>query len=731
VSAGDLVLDRLERVKAQAGGGWIARCPAHEDRSPSLKIDEGDDGRVLLKCFAGCSYESILAAINLDPRDLHPEGEGGSSIPSGNTSTGQHPGCTLAQFSAAKRLPDDFLRSSGVDELTYMRRPAVRLTYLDDSGVAEAVRFRIAVDGDNKFRWKAGSKAKGRLYGLHRLHRARELGYVILAEGESDVLTLWWHGRPAVGLPGANMWDESRNAAQLDGLVVYVVIEPDTGGETMLKWLRASAIRDRVRLVRLEEAKDVSELHLADESRFPERFERALQTATPWADHERVAADLRRSAAWKACSHLARDRRILDRFAETHPQVGLVGEETVTKILYLIFTSRLLRRPISAVVKGPSAGGKNYVVKIVLGYFPDDAYYALTAMSQHALAYSTEPLVHRHLVIYEAAALGEEFAEYLLRTLLSEGCLRYETVEKTANGLEARLIEREGPTGLVMTTTAVALHPENETRLISLTVSDTREQTRSVFHALAEEDDLADVDLGAWVALQTWLATGDTAVTVPFARALAELVAPTAVRLRRDFGVLLNLIRAHALLHQETRQRDGRGRVAATLDDYAVVRGLVAAVFAEAVEATVPAAVRETVGAVAAIADDHPEGVSLTRLAQVLSIDKGAASRRWRRAKQAGYLANLEEKQGKPLRIVLAAPLPEDVELLPSVEQLGDRCTVDGNPEGIEDPPSPGDDGYLEWLEREYDAGRVDGEQAAELLHQHDQAVKARRQDHE
>jgi len=80
---------------------------------------------------------------------------------------------------------------------------------------------------------------------------------------------------------------------------------------------------------------------------------------------------------------------------------------------------------------------------------------------------------------------------------------------------------------------------------------------------------------------------------------------------------------------------------------------------------------------------------------------------------------------------VLAAPLPEDVELLPSVEQLGDRCTVDGNPEGIEDPPSPGDDGYLEWLEREYDAGRVDGEQAAELLHQHDQAVKARRQDHE
>jgi hypothetical protein len=57
-----------------------------------------------------------------------------------------------------------------------------------------------------------------------------------------------------------------------------------------------------------------------------------------------------------------------------------------------------------------------------------------------------------------------DFLNYLVRSLLSEGRVRYETVEKTPEGLQARLIEREGPTGLIMTTTADSLHPENETR---------------------------------------------------------------------------------------------------------------------------------------------------------------------------------------------------------------------------------------------------------------------------
>ena len=113
----------------------------------------------------------------------------------------------------------------------------------------------------------------------------------------------------------------------------------------------------------------------------------------------------------------------------------------------------------------------------------------LTAMSERALAYGTEPLSHRFLVLFEAAGLESDFASYLVRSLLSEGCVRYETVEKGKDGeLKARLVEREGPTGLIVSTTSVALHPENETRLLSLAATDTPDQTKLVLSRLADDD---------------------------------------------------------------------------------------------------------------------------------------------------------------------------------------------------------------------------------------------------
>ena len=78
----------------------------------------------------------------------------------------------------------------------------------------------------------------------------------------------------------------------------------------------------------------------------------------------------------------------------------------------------------------------------------------------------------------------------------------------------------------------------------------------------------------SWRDLQAWIGAQDNRVTIPFAPRLAELVPPVAVRLRRDFATVLNLIKAHAVLHQRTRERDAAGRIVATLADYAVVRDL-------------------------------------------------------------------------------------------------------------------------------------------------------------
>jgi len=69
-----LVVEVAQRREAKrSGDDYMARCPAHDDRNASLSIGEGRDGRVLLKCFAGCSFDQIVSAAGLTTRDLFPE----------------------------------------------------------------------------------------------------------------------------------------------------------------------------------------------------------------------------------------------------------------------------------------------------------------------------------------------------------------------------------------------------------------------------------------------------------------------------------------------------------------------------------------------------------------------------------------------------------------------------------------------------------------------------------
>lgn len=68
-----VLLNRLEGVKPTGPGRWIARCPAHEDRSPSLSIRELEDGRVLLHDFGGCDTGAVLASLGLEMAALFPE----------------------------------------------------------------------------------------------------------------------------------------------------------------------------------------------------------------------------------------------------------------------------------------------------------------------------------------------------------------------------------------------------------------------------------------------------------------------------------------------------------------------------------------------------------------------------------------------------------------------------------------------------------------------------------
>ena len=426
-------------------------------------------------------------------------------------------------------------------------------------------------------------------------------------------------------------------------------------------------------------------------------------TAQPAKEPPEADADAQRQEAWATCEPIARSPRILDGMAEELRKAGLVGEVRAAKLIYLVLVSRFLERPLCAVIKGPSSAGKNFVTSSVLSLFPPSATYRLTGMSPHALVYGDEPLSHRVLVLEEAAGLSGGTAAYFMRSLISEGRLRYETVEKgQEGGFKPRVIERPGPTGLLVTTTALSIEPELETRLFSIPITDSSEQTGAVLRALAARDTGEAApkknDATPWLALQTWFEHGEHRVVIPYAEELAGAIPPVAVRLRRDFGSVLGLIKAHAVLHQARRKRDGEGRIIATVDDYAAVHELVADLVSAGVGASVPETVRETVEAVKALSTSWPNGVPQSALKGVLGLDKGPISRRVNQAIDLGYLVNEEEKKGRPARLKIGEPMPEEVEVLPRPEMFaGDRCSVAAFSGGIGEPePSPISEGSTE-----------------------------------
>lgn len=77
-----VLLSRLDRVKQRGANSWSARCPAHDDRDPSLSIAyRADTGQVLLHCFSGCVAEDVLAAVGLTFADVMPEQRPGERVP--------------------------------------------------------------------------------------------------------------------------------------------------------------------------------------------------------------------------------------------------------------------------------------------------------------------------------------------------------------------------------------------------------------------------------------------------------------------------------------------------------------------------------------------------------------------------------------------------------------------------------------------------------------------------
>lgn len=232
----------------RCGTGWQARCPAHDDRNPSLAISEGDDGRALLKCHAGCELAGIVGALNLEMTDLFPD--------------------KLTTTDEGFELAWDAIIGPG-DEA----RPAVatRYVYTDEDGRA---LFRVCRKEPKGFyqqrregdTWVRGLTDTRRvLYRLPAVLEAAAAGTTVyVVEGEKDADALSAAGVVATCNPGgAGKWREEYTTA-LAGAEVVIVADKDGPGYAHAEAVRAAIDRTAasVRVVQAAHGKDAAD-HLA------------------------------------------------------------------------------------------------------------------------------------------------------------------------------------------------------------------------------------------------------------------------------------------------------------------------------------------------------------------------------------------------------------------------------------------------------------------------------------
>jgi len=637
-------------------------CPSHTDGNPSFQVTEGEDGKILVKCFGGCAQEQVIAALR--ERGLWD----GKRDPLG---------LTLEQFAEAKGLDPDFLRQLGIRETLHGfgrdRRPCVEFPYANEGGEITGRNKRLALTGPAKFRRDGNAT----LYGLDMLEAAKDIKCLLVVEGESDQLTLRMNGIPAIGVPGANNW-RSDWVRYFQGIeIVLVWHEPDRGGDALVPKIGVDFPELRV-IEAPVGVKDPNALWLTmgcDRHAFQRHIRELAQASSRYSDIRAEALSEEARETYKTAAALLEAPGLMKLISDVIREEGYAGDVRPPVLAYLALTSRLLECPLNLAFIAASASGKNRAVDAALELMPPSAYYMVKAGSARSLVYSEESFSHRVVVFAEADSIPDDGpAASAVRSIASDNSMEYDVTERNeeTGHYAVRRIHKPGPTGLITTSTR-PLPSQMDTRVLSLGIPDRPEHTRAVLaaHAAAVNGKRPHGDVRGFIALQRWLElAGEHRVTVPFSYALAEAVPADQVRMRRDFRQLLTTIQSVALLHQCQRERDDEGRIIASKDDYRIARDLLLDTFTSAATGGVSATVRETVVAVASLFDGE-RPVTATALAARLGLSKAATSDRVKRAVSLGFVVNQETQRGMPHRLILGDPIPDEVRALPDPDSLG------------------------------------------------------------
>lgn len=239
-------LSRIESITGTAptksGEGYSCRCPGHDDKSPSLSINEGTDGRILLKCHAGCSVDSIVSALGLSMAHLYAVPRGKPQKEKGRPRKVFNIAESYQYYDKAGKLSFEVCRMEPKD--FRQRRP-------DPS----------AIDG-----WTWNTKGIRQVpFRLPELITAVKGGEtVFIAEGEKDVLALVQHGFAATcNAGGAGKWRDEFGAYFDGAKAVVVIADKDEPGRAHAAAV-ASKLKPLARSVKLIELPDIETCPVKD-----------------------------------------------------------------------------------------------------------------------------------------------------------------------------------------------------------------------------------------------------------------------------------------------------------------------------------------------------------------------------------------------------------------------------------------------------------------------------------
>jgi hypothetical protein len=169
--------------------------------------------------------------------------------------------------------------------------------------------------------------------------------------------------------------------------------------------------------------------------------------------------------------------------------LGIAGEALLAMVILLVGVSRLLLKPLSARVHGPSTSGKSYIVSEVASLFPPETVLFATQMTPQALFHMPPgALVHRFIVGGERSRLeNDQSAEATraLREMITAGKLSKLMPVKVGGGIVTQLIEQDGPIAFIETTTLARVFDEDATRCLTLYTDERKEQTERIVKTLA------------------------------------------------------------------------------------------------------------------------------------------------------------------------------------------------------------------------------------------------------